>query len=391
MMPNILILLAILALFTTIFVIVAVFLFFRRRKQKKYRIQDYSSLIPKGATFEFLEVESISPKDKQVVIEELKNLQIKERLQKNGCDAIYLIHGTFVGDDPWHIFQLLKINFPKINEELIDKLKNSTKKSQDVFAGDLGNFTNTHVDILSQATEYAIPIYNFNWSSGNHHLARLIGAMNLLMEIRDKHQAGDKILLIGHSHAGQLFSLMTLMMSDLNMTNYFLELIREHLPFDASKFNIEVFNQMKKIKFDFITLGTPPRYTWELPSNVTIKHIINHRGRTVIAGTPVGAITTKDGDYIQQWGIEGSDILPPSQTEKNINEKLDYYLGKGSNLNILRENIAKRKRLHNKGHHFLVDYHDDSKIPNFLKTVFGHGYYTKIEYLPFLFNLILPK
>ena len=40
------------------------------------------------------------------------------------------------------------------------------------------------------------------------------------------------------------------------------------------------------------------------------------------------------------------------------------------------------------GHHYLVDYDDSSKYPNFLGTIFGHGCYTKIKYMKFHLNYI---
>ena len=155
--------------------------------------------------------------------------------------------------------KLIQINFPKISSGLIEKIKNSIKKGQDLVAGDLGNFTQVHVDVLEQATNYQIPIINFSWSSGNHHLARLIGAFKLLLEIENKQKKGDKILLIGHSHAGQLFSLITLMFSDRNIANYFVELVKDEISSDELKWSPDFLNKLKSLTFDFVTLGTPPK------------------------------------------------------------------------------------------------------------------------------------
>ena len=46
---------------------------------------------------------------------------------------------------------------------------------------------------------------------------------------------------------------------------------------------------------------------------------------------------------------------------------------------------------HNQGHHFLVDYGDQGKYPNFTKTIFGHAIYTKLDLMQFHLKLILKQ
>ena len=53
------------------------------------------------------------------------------------------------------------------------------------------------------------------------------------------------------------------------------------------------------------------------------------------------------------------------------------------------ENVAKGMRVHDSGTTYLVDYRDHSlMVPNFMKTVFGHGAYTRYEAMLFNIELI---
>ena len=73
------------------------------------------------------------------------------------------------------------------------------------------------------------------------------------------------------------------------------------------------------------------------------------------------------------------------------NKALEPFLGAGSNLEILRKKIPFKNRLHTDGMHLLVDYGDKSRLPNFVKTAFGHGTYTRLKYMPFLLATIREK
>jgi len=99
----------------------------------------------------------------------------------------------------------------------------------------------------------------------------------------------------------------------------------------------------------------------------------------------LGILHTRDGDYIQQYGISGTDILATTKIEREINRDLNELFGGGFDWRMWRENIKHRLRLHGKGLNLLIDYQDASRTkPNCLKTFFGHGIYTKYETM--LFN-----
>jgi len=349
-------------------------------------LQDLSNAIPENASYEFIQNDKFlefqkSPMAKHSLFHELKILK------RNHVKGIYLVHGTFVGDDPFHIISMIENNTPENSKKMIGLIKDQTKKAGDFFTKDLGNFTTDHVEKLESACKKEINIHNFTWSSANHHYARVKGCLDLIESItQDGYKSKDKILLIGHSHAGQIFSLLGQMIHNKNMRNFIFEVLNANNV--QTKKYIPLIKNISKLHFDFVTLGAPKRYPWTTPKNMKIMHFINHRSNDALGGNIKGFINTKDGDYIQQWAVQGSDIISPIKSEKIINEQLDQMLGVGSKLELFKQNVQLRHRLHNEGHHLLINYGDNSLTPNFVKTGFGHGVYTKVELLSFHFHLI---
>lgn len=348
------------------------------------------------------------PKEKEELssrFEFISNLKVKDfkfdpkedhledlgyQLIKADIKSIYLVHGTFVGEDPFHLVELIQNSFPKVGEELMAMFKNRLKKSQDSFAKDLGNFIQEHKDIITTMTKGKINIVNFTWSSGNNHYARMRGAIDLISHLAQNHDKKDRVLLIGHSHAGQIFALLSQLLHHKAHRKELFEILNSVEQFHLKTIQNQV-NFLKHLSLDFVTLGAPPKYEWCLGDNMRLLHLINHRGNTAQAGSFKGASFTKDGDYIQQWGLSGSDIKSPIKAEQLINERLDDVLGVGTNLDFLRTQIKLRNRFHNAGYHLLIDYGDQSKLPNFFQTILGHGVYTKISHLKFLFHEICGK
>ncbi|WP_127715819.1 hypothetical protein [Halobacteriovorax sp. HLS] len=337
------------------------FLFLKRRKANLQRVQkqSYEKLLPENSTHEFLSFDQD---------EVLSNV-------KHNAKTVYFVHGTFVGSDPIDLISLLENAFPNLSSTIIPKIRQQTKSGQDFLIRDFGNFHKQTIEKVKGHFNESTKFINYTWSSSNHHYARVKGALELLLDILRNCDKDSKVLLYGHSHAGQLFSLITLILND--------ELIRKQiitameLEQDQRRVLFEAISLAKHLKFDFVTLGTPIRYPWKLSKNMNLLHVINHRGPIAQGGTVSSSMTTKNGDYIQQWAVEGSDILSPVSKERKINSELDLILDMGPSIETLRRNIKFRKRLHDNGHHLLVDFKDDSKLPNALLTLFGHASYTK--------------
>ena len=94
-------------------------------------------------------------------------------------------------------------------------------------------------------------------------------------------------------------------------------------------------------------------------------------------------MNTKDGDYIQQWGIAGSDLRAPTKKERRANDELDHLLGLGDNLTYWLSCAKYRMRVQNSGKTLLVNY-PDKGFMNAILSLMGHGYYTR--YKAILFN-----
>jgi methionyl-tRNA synthetase len=136
----------------------------------------------------------------------------KQHLKKHQVRLILLVHGTFAGDDAFGLFDLLD----PINKRLADKLKNKGKRLINRLTKDMGNNTPEYADTLRGALDNEIIYELFVWSSANFHLARLQGAIELAQTLAEKITqnnilalANERLLLMGHSHAGQLFALLT--------------------------------------------------------------------------------------------------------------------------------------------------------------------------------------
>ncbi len=311
-----------------------------------------------------------------------------KKLQKAGVKAALFLHGTFAGDDPFDIVHLVNSLFPSLNQDIANKFKDFTKSNQNWLVGDQGNFPPAYLDLFREGTGINLQCKAITWSSTNHHLGRIQGCLDLiesLIQMKDQQQLvhEDRVLIIGHSHAGQVFALFN---HFLAATDHFKEIIQTAQITKEFKAltDHEIFF-LKSLKVDAITLGTPPRYGWSDLHHWRVLHFINHRGSKPEAGSLNGILTTKHGDYVQQLGISGSDSLSPLENDREINKNLEEYLGIGSNLSYWHQQIQHNRRLPSSGHTLLIDYQDNGNYPNCFTTLFGHAAYTRYRFM--LFNL----
>jgi hypothetical protein len=287
------------------------------------------------------------------------------------------VHGTFVGEDPFDMMSLMTQAMPSASHPLLRRLQGVLKRQAHGLFGDAGIFSPAYMALLQEAFPFKVD--HFSWSSGNHHTARLLGAAELLKALTKKPHS--RILLYGHSHAGQLFALLTQFINHPELRPTFIDILTSlNAPTEDFLWQCQ---QLETTPIDFVTLGAPPRYHYHLSSQHTLLHLINHRGPSLRAGTSKGALYTRDGDYIQQWGVDGSDSisLPFAATNKQLND----ILGIGSDIMVWRQTLKKRQRLHKQGINLLIDYKDQG---NAMKTLFGHAVYTRYHTLLFNFEVI---
>jgi hypothetical protein len=357
--------------------IIGLYYYILKRKQSK--LKNYYKYLPQKSTYRFFDYEKTSS---------LKLKTIGKSIASSGTKKIIFLHGTFVGDDPLDILHGIKALYPNISSKYEDKVKEFYLKKIDFMAKDLGNFPDKMIKDFAHELENQIITYNFTWSSSNHHLARVKGCLELLLFINNIQDDKDSgILLIGHSHAGQLFALLTQILAKRSIRNEFLKVAKVY-DYELIDLN-ESIRKLSKLNIDFVTMGTPPRYEFKLKKNFRLLHLINHRGERPFAGELTGALFSKDGDYLQQLAIAGSDTPPLVAKDRVINSELDSLLGSGADLSIWKENIKQKRRVHGQGMNYLIDYKDSSTYPNGIKTIFGHGIYTKKEVMNYNFKMIV--
>lgn len=326
-------------------------------------------------------------------------------LFQNQIRHVSLVHGTFAGNDALGLFDMLEPAVFRMtgSSTITDQLKRGGKQLLNSVAKDLGNFTPEYVQAFSGALDNRIECESFTWGSGNFHLARLKGAVELIAHLSDiirrkNIHPKERLLLIGHSHAGQLFALITLFLENGEKARQLYEIVEQHDGLNNRDLtrNIET---LETIQLDIVTLGMPVRYPWGRYAKYRLLPIINHRSPVRISGL----LSTRDGDYVQHWGVEGSDIAPPDNLE--LNDALDAILDKGRDRDALAEHIKAETRRPSKysdgttmADPLLVDYKDNADFPDLasavagishcVKTLFGHGVYTKQESMNFNLDLI---
>lgn len=311
-----------------------------------------------------------------------------EILAKKRVRQVLLLHGTFVGSDPVSVLPALRRFFPDRAES---GLRGSRiKRLVDRFARDNGNFLPSYVELLESALEAGISCNLFYWSSGNHHAARLEGALRLIERIAGEKpgRSNDRLLLIGHSHARQVFALFTHLLTESDIGQKIWAIVEEEklAPSDLRS----KAREMAKRSFDFVTLGGPVRYAWAHLPGMRVLHIVNHSGKDTQVMNPWSFWNARGGDFVQQWGMVGSDVLAPSAPERSLNVKLDPIIGTGWSTRLWYQTMIKRQRVGDFGRTLLVDYTsaDSGKKDNFLTSVFGHGIYTRFDVMLFHLELI---
>ncbi|MBN1864685.1 MAG: hypothetical protein JW808_07280 [Victivallales bacterium] len=328
-------------------------------------------------------------------------------LKNSKVRSVVFLHGTFAGNDSLGLFcfldPLLQL-FPQVGP-VLDKMRNHSRKAVNSIVKDLGNFTPEYCDAFRNAAGMDCDM--LVWSGGNYHIARLRAVVELASllarKIKEKDiSSSDRILLMGHSHAGQIFALLTIFLEDgprakelYKAVDKCHDLRREQL--------IEDLLVIDGIPLDFVCFGTPVRYQWGVYGCYRLLSIINHRSMVQLNGI----LDTAAGDYIQQWGTAGTDMMPP-MNEMHINDSLDKVLDRGRNLSGLLNRLQRKRRQKAKrsdgklaGHTILADYRDDEPDPRLfdqkskslhcIRTQFGHGVYTLRNAMLFNTDMIVDQ
>ena len=326
-------------------------------------------------------------------------------LKKNNIRQVLLVHGTFVGNDALGLFNWLEPTEKQLTGStfITAKLKSQGKSLVDHLSKDIGNYTLEYANAFSNGLDHEIKCQLFTWGSGDFHLARLNGTVELAQKlagiiVQNNIQKTERILLLGHSHAGQLFALLTTFLEYGEKAQQLYKIMDMSKDLNKKEELLSNIEKIKSANLDIVTFGTPVRYSWGEYAKYRLMAIVNHRSPVNIDGL----LSTRDGDYVQQWGAEGTDVPPPLD-EIKLNDELDTILDIGRDIPALIDSLQHKDRKHphyanaaTVSETFLVDYKDNASsllehldITHCVKTLFGHGVYTETRAMLFNTDIII--
>ena len=252
-------------------------------------------------------------------------------LRASGVSVVYLVHGTFVGSDALGLIAELARLFPSAAKAV----RHAAKRLVNRLAQDAGNYSEEYARLFESSINRPgatrIPVRLFNWSSENHHIGRADGAVRLIDELDTvRRDQGGRILLWGHSHAGNMFALATnLLTGNRETIDRFFSAAEVYYRWPIFRFvDIPVWQRVRECLsqppaghewplLDVVTFGTPIRYGWDTSGYRRLLHFINHRP---VEGLPEylalfpptlnNVMKAAGGDYVQQLGIAGTNVMP---------------------------------------------------------------------------------
>ena len=230
----------------------------------------------------------------------------------------------------------------------------ATKRALEGLLGEVGNFSDAYIKEFTRAVNRdpstKLLCDRYLWSSVNHHLGRVEAALGFIQFLQEWGeqlglQPGNRILIQGHGHAGQVLALVSNFISNTETPNRqaIFQILAGH--YDRLKKNDETIENLDRIyqllttqtflneaALDMVTLGTSVRYGWETSRVDNLLHIVNHRpirGDTKrwLAKMELPQIAWEmpmlaGGDYIQQLAVAGTDAVPGSEEEQLVNKEL---------------------------------------------------------------------
>ncbi|MBN1908154.1 MAG: hypothetical protein JW818_00310 [Pirellulales bacterium] len=366
-----------------------------------FRHQNYSTA-PPAAPHHTLTPGTFPPLGSELFKQRMN--EVGRALEAAGVAAVYLVHGTFVGSDALGVLTELARVLPRAGKAARRRIKRIVDK----VTGEVGNYTGQYAqqfeESINASTSARIPVRRFCWSSENHHLGRADGAVRLIDElVSRKVPVGKRILLWGHSHAGNVFALATNLLSGNR------EAIDQF--FDAGRIyyrwplvpcvDIPVWKRVRHVLaretsplqgvgLDMVTFGTPIRYGWDRSGFGQLLHFINHRPnkgmpdyRAPFPPKLTDLMTAAGGDYVQQLGIAGTNIMPNPLCWRTwlADRRLDTLLQQDLAGQKLRDRFATGAIVPDEGTSLLVDY---GPLPGGVdRHLAGHAVYTSSDWLLF--------
>ena len=294
---------------------------------------------------------------------------------------------------------------PFVNED-------SVKTTLDTLLNDKANFSEQYVNALRDglASAHGLVVQRHLWSSLHHHPGRMEGALALLHELnhlkaqQDLH-AGDRILIVAHGHAGQLPALLSNLTAPEESSvreTVFETLASFYEQRESPSVSVQHLQELDRLlaenqfaawpSLDVVTLGTPIRYGWDTDGLSQLLHVVNHRpirqdGKRWLAKMELPQVVMEmpmasGGDYVHQLAVAGTDVVPASPWEVELDQALRENLEPYDGFERWLECARRVTRCPNDGQCLLIDYHDATGgSPE--EHLFGHACYTRLDALLF--------
>ncbi|MDA7932535.1 hypothetical protein N9B53_01805 [Mariniblastus sp.] len=338
----------------------------------------------------------------------------RQQFSISGIERIILVHGTMVGTDSLGWYSHWERGVPWLSR----KLKLGYKQLVDTLSGDRGNYDERFALAFQKGMSApdpseSISVARLDWTGENHHLGRADAAVKLCHLLLDSHEADERLMLWGHSHAGNVFAIATqllqasttgnrrLLSRFFHTTSFFHDFtgridiarwrrLQERLAEYSER--SEVFSPV-----EIITFGTPLRYGWPKSQEGRLQHFVNHapqnpnqlfRGQWPTNSKQwIRAMKGEDGDFIQLAFIAGSDFPPAywSRSAYRANRWLNRLFEHNFRNSNRLANLKKALRVSQQGHATLVDY---ASVDSRARECCGHSVYTDTRWLAFHANRI---
>ncbi|MEZ6057732.1 MAG: hypothetical protein R3C01_13615 [Planctomycetaceae bacterium] len=347
-----------------------------------------------------------------------------------GVRDVFLVHGTFMGDDPFAITETLRslaggsalLERPLLS--LAAKLQEQMKPTAEQFTSDVGNYTPEYREEFERLVggDPLVRLLEPTWSGQNHHFARADLAVRLLCALDGARPAADeRVLLWGHSHAGNGFAILShLLANDPPSMRAFFDAVGPQEGAHWQRAKEILANALSPHPWARSVLiaafGTPVRYGWNRQGYRHLVHVLNHvpvdpnqpsLARPMFPPHSLGdMVNAKYGDWVQAFGIAGTDVVPP--TSKRVNQQLAPILEAGladpvfgNDTRFIRPERVKTAcarwktgtRCHADGTNLLVTYEPSGRTTSLGRPIesalFGHGVATTTTWLPSHLALIL--
>lgn len=335
-------------------------------------------------------------------------------IEQRRIAKLWLVHGTFGGDDGFGLLSLAADRAPGLLTLLGitgDDLRGINKAWKDALDGPDGFNGAYAAEFNRQLNRPDFVDGAFVWGSENNHLDRAHAAVRLIHQLLEAQLPPDAgIMLWGHSHGGNVFALMThLLANDPEARERFFEIGKLVYGDDPSW--QAVYRELSQTagphplgsRIDIVTFGTPVRYAWNERGHRGLVHFVHHRTdeklavevapcRTQVLCGLDAIRTARYGDWIQAFAIDGTDspplnptrreanaafaelfaALPPAPDESRPLAALAYWARR---ISFLQRSWG--IRVSAQGHTMLVDYGESAQ------RLLGHGVYMDQAWLPF--------